>query len=94
MAFYAIVGRLGLCGRTRPARGCRAPHVLGLLLLYVLSRGVVYFISRYMANSPHVYLPLKRDNNPYGLWKSWHGWGITLDIGSAWITMLSAFCQI
>lgn len=42
--------------------GCRATHVLGLLLFYVLCRRVVYFmifISRYMANSPYVYLPLK-----------------------------------
>lgn len=39
--------------------GCRAPHVLGLLLFYVLGRRVAYFISRYMANSSYVYLPLK-----------------------------------
>jgi len=42
--------------------GCRASHVLGLLLFYLLGRRVVYFmifISRYLANSPYVDLTLK-----------------------------------
>lgn len=78
--------------------GCRAPHVLGLLLCYVLGRRVAYFISRYMANGSYVYLLLKCMG---GRWwdyctttTSSGKLEITLDIGSVRITPLSAICQM
>lgn len=95
MAFYAIIGRLGLCCCTRPARGVQSSTCAGIIVIVCAQqKSGVFHLKTYMANSPHVYLPLEWDNNPYGLWKSWHGVEITLDIGSAWITPFSAFCQI
>lgn len=48
MAFYAIIGRLGLCCCTRPARGVQSSTCAGIIVIVCAHRRVVYFISRYI----------------------------------------------
>jgi len=96
MALYSIVGRLGLYGCTRPARGMQSFTCAGIIVILFARQKSSVFHDLHLKISGKQSL-CRLDTEMYGggevgltLVRS----EITLDIGSARITPLSAFCQI